>query len=98
MELEAHSYIRTVPMKLSYEGTKRMAFELGGSMAQRPFCLVAILIGLSATLLAQSPGEIDANSLSSSLLTLPLCDQPAADCSPNSAAMPPQQGSGQSDA
>src|SRR5882757_1221752 len=82
-------------MKLSYESAKRMAFKLGRSSAERPLYLIAILITLSVTLQAQNPGEVDANSLTSSLLTLPLCDQPEADCSPSSYAMPPQQGSGQ---
>ena len=85
-------------MKLSYEGTKRMALRLAMSLVEHPFWSIAILIGLSATLQAQTSSEIDTSSSLSSLLTpLSLCDQPAADCSPNSSAVPPQQGSGQND-
>jgi len=93
-----HSHIRTVSMKLSYKGTKRMAFKLAISSSERPFCLIAILISVfSATLRAQTPGEIDAHSFSSSLPTFSFCDQRAADCSSNSTAVPPQPGPGQSD-
>ncbi len=85
-------------MKLSYKGTKRMAFKLAISSSERPFCLIAILISVfSATLRAQTPGEIDAHSFSSSLPTFSFCDQRAADCSSNSNAVPPQPGPGQSD-
>jgi hypothetical protein len=85
-------------MKLSYERTKRMSFKLAISSAEHHFCLIAILISVfSATLRAQTSGEIDTYSLSGLLTPLSLCDQPAADCSPNSTAAP-QPDPGQNDA
>ena len=86
-------------MKLSYERTKRMSFKLAISSAEHHFCLIAILISVfSATLRAQTSGEIDTYSLSGLLTPLSLCDQPAADCSPNSTAASPQPDPGQNDA
>jgi hypothetical protein len=85
-------------MKLSYEGTKRMAFKLATSSGH-PLCLIGILISVfSATLQAQTPSEIDAHLFSSSLPTFSLCDQPAVECSSNSTAAFPQPGLGQNDA
>src|SRR5258708_9204791 len=86
-------------MKLSYERTKRMSFKQAISSAEHRCCLIAILISVfSATLRAQTSGEIDTYSLSGLLTPLSLCDQPAADCSPNSTAASPQPDPGQNDA
>jgi hypothetical protein len=85
-------------MKRGYEGSKRMALKLSLSLAERSFCSIAIVIGLSATLQAQSPGQISGYSLSNSPLSLSFCEQPAADCLPNSSALSPQQASGQNNA
>ena len=82
-------------MKISYEGSKRMAFRPGISLGERPLCFIAILIVLSATLQAQTPGESNGYSFSSSPSS---CDQPAADCTPNSSAVPPQSGSSENNA
>jgi hypothetical protein len=92
-----HSYIRAVSMKLAHEGSRRMVLKLI-SLADRPFGSIVILIGLSATLQAQRPSQISAYSLSSSPLSLSFCEQPSADCLPNSTAVSPQQSSGQNDA
>jgi hypothetical protein len=74
-----------------------MALKLRISSAERSCCYIAILISVSsATLRAQTSGEIDAHLFSISSPSLSLCGQPADECSPDSAAVPPQQGSSQS--
>src|SRR3979411_1098465 len=92
-----HSYIQAVSMKLAYEGSRRIALKLI-SLAERPFCSIIILIGLSAALQAQSPSQISAYSLSSLPLSVSFREPPAADCLPTSPAVSPQQSSGQNDA
>jgi len=75
-----------------------MAFKLRISSAERRFCLIAILISVfSATLRAQTPGEIDASQFSSSTPPLSLCGESADESSPNSTAVA-QSGSNQNDA
>src|SRR6266446_2831081 len=75
-----------------------MAFKLRISSADRRFCLIAILISVfSATLRAQTPGEIDASQFSSSTPPLSLCGESADESSPNSTAVA-QSGSNQNDA
>ncbi len=74
-----------------------MALKLRISSAERSCCCIAILISVSsATLRAQTSGEIDAHLFSIATPSLSLCGQPADECSPDSAAVPPQQGSSQS--
>src|SRR3981189_1620631 len=80
---KGHSHIRTVVMRLSWEGIKIIVVHLTIVPAERRFCLIAILISVfSATLCAQTSGEIGTYSLSGLLTPLSWCDQPAADCSP----------------
>ncbi len=75
-----------------------MACKLRISSAERRFCLIAILISVfSATLRAQTPGEIDASQFSSSTPPLSLCGESADESSPNSTAVA-QSGSNQNDA
>src|SRR6266851_1623319 len=67
---------------------RRMAFKLGISCAERSFCFLAILIAVfAATLRAQTSGENDAYSFSSSVLPLSLCGQSADGCLLSSAAL-----------
>jgi hypothetical protein len=76
-----------------------MAFTLRISSSERSCCFIAILISVfSATLRAQTSGEIDAHLFSISAPSLSLCDQPADECSPDPAAVRPQQASSQNDA
>jgi len=78
-------------MKLSYESAKKMAFN-SEDRQQNVRSISRYLDHSFCHTSGSESGEFDANSLTSSLLTLPLCDQPEADCSPSSSAMPPQQG------
>jgi len=65
-----------------------MAFKLGTSRAERPFCFIVILITvLAATLRAQTSGENEEYSFSSPGPSLSLCGQPADECLLNSAAL-----------
>jgi hypothetical protein len=65
-----------------------MAFKLGTSGAERPFCFIVILITvLAATLRAQTSGENEEYSFSSSGPSLSLCGEPADECLLNSAAL-----------
>jgi len=65
-----------------------VAFKLGLSSAGRSFCFIAILISaFSATLRAQTSGEIDSYSFFSSVSPVSLCGQSANGCSSNSAAL-----------
>src|SRR5258708_7054663 len=74
-----------------------MELKLRISSAERSCCYIAILISVSsATLRAQTSGEIDAHLFSISSPSLSLCGQPPDECSPDSAAVPPEQGSSQS--
>ena len=55
-----------------------MAFKLGISSAERPFCFVAVVICVfSATLRPQTSGDIDASLFSSSAPPVSLCGQQA---------------------
>ena len=74
-----------------------MALKLRISSAERSCCYIAILISVSsAALRAQTSGESDTHLFSISSPSLSLCGQPADECSPDSALVPPQQGSSQS--
>jgi hypothetical protein len=65
-----------------------MAFKPGTSCAQRSFCFIAILIAVfAATLRAQTSGEDNAYSFSSSVPSPSLCGHPAEGCLLNSAAL-----------
>jgi len=65
-----------------------VAFKLGLASAGRYFCFIAILISVfSATLQAQTSGEIDSYRFSSSVSPVSLCGQSADECSSKSAAL-----------
>jgi hypothetical protein len=65
-----------------------MVFKLGTSHAERSLCLITIVIAVcSAPLRAQTSGENDAYSFSSSIRPLSLCGQSAGGCLLDSAAL-----------
>lgn len=75
-----------------------MAFKLGTSRAESPFCFIVILITvLAVTLRAQTSGENEEYPFSSQGLSLSLCGQPVDECALKS-ALPGQNGSNLNDA